>query len=242
MADIVPIEINPAVQLSKSAHPDIASIIVTDHDARYDLSWDRFVRLNAAAEAIKKVADRQARILDVGGFDGALALFLPDFEIDLIDPATTSGSIFTAEIANDRYDIVVSIDALEHVHPQRRMEFLDKIASIAGASIILNYPCRQSDEAQKLVLEATGNSLIEEHVDFGLPDTELVMDSLKALGFTCELLPHASLAIWTSQYITQHNSPETAKKLNRHLVNHHSLEPFSTPLYHLLICKRAESL
>ena len=52
-----------------------------------NLSWDRFVRLNFVANTIRENVVPAVRLLDAGSYDGALALFLPEHEIDIVDPA-----------------------------------------------------------------------------------------------------------------------------------------------------------
>ena len=51
----------------------LASALVVAAGGEKNLPWDRYVRLRAAAQAVK--ASGVNRILDVGGFDGALAFF-----------------------------------------------------------------------------------------------------------------------------------------------------------------------
>ncbi len=104
------------------------------------MSWDRYVRLKAASEAITRNASRDAAILDVGGYDGALALFLPEYEIDLIDPATTGASLLQQPAGALSYDVAASIDALEHIEPRERENALRELVRVARKWIVLNYP------------------------------------------------------------------------------------------------------
>jgi hypothetical protein len=215
-------------------------VVVSDPSASSSLSWDRFVRLKAAAEAILQLAVKDTKILDVGGYDGALALFLPDHDVDLVDPATTGASWLEQPTDALSYDLVASIDALEHIAPDEREEALKEFARVARKWIVLNYPCRESTEAQKLVLKATNNQLIREHVEWELPSSEWVLSVMQDLGFSGKVTPHASLAVWLGQYLTVNLAPAVAQDLNRYLVDFHSSEPFSTPLYHLIVCSRAK--
>jgi hypothetical protein len=111
----LPIKVIEGLELDLPDGKQIAFARVLDAAARFDLSWDRFVRLKAAAEAVCKIADPPARILDAGGYDGALALFLPEYQIDVIDPATTGGSVLEIPIAKRFYRAVVAVDVLEHI-------------------------------------------------------------------------------------------------------------------------------
>lgn len=240
MKKVVPINIIAGVKLVPTNSPGICKVVVKDQSTRSDLSWDRFVRLKAASEAITQNAGRNATILDVGGYDGALGLFLPDYEMDLIDPATTGVSLLQQPARALSYDVVASIDALEHIDPQDRESSLRELAHVARSLIVLNYPCRGTTEAQRLVLKATNNPLVREHVEWELPNSDEVVASMENLGFSVKLKPHASLAVWLGQYLTLNLAPEAAKEMNRYLVDHHCDEPFSTPLYHLVICSRVK--
>lgn len=238
----VPINSIIGVELETTDTPGICKVVVKDRSTKSALSWDRFVRLKAASEAIAQNVGRETTILDVGGFDGALALFLPDYEIDLIDPATTGASLLQQPADALSYDAVTAIDALEHIAPEERDHALQELARIARKLIVLNYPCRETTEAQKLVLKATNNPLIREHVEWELPDTDNVVALMQGLDFSTKVMPHASLAVWLGQYLTLNLAPEVAQEMNRYLTDHHSDEPFSTPLYHLVVCSRENSV
>ena len=208
---------------------------VKDASCMTSLSWDRYVRLKAAAEAISELLEPGAQILDVGGYDGAIAFFLPGFEIDLLDPSTT-GACFLEEPAGDKsYELVSAVDVLEHIEPSQRQRFLAELARVARKHIVLNYPGKHTAEAQSLVLKATGNPLVREHVDWELPENDWVMASLAELSFSGTSRSHASLAVWLGQYIVHNIAPSLSQELNRFLVENHADEPFSTGLYELLV-------
>ncbi len=238
LAKSIPIRPIDAIELSPTAREGIWSVRVLDPDARRDLSWDRYVRLNAAAQEMIRLVPPGTKILDVGGYDGALALFLPGYEVDLIDPATTGASLLHEPAADKSYEIAVSIDVLEHITPEDRDAALKELARVARRFVILNYPCRETKEAQELMLKLTNNALLREHVQWELPDTEWVLKTMTGLGFGVEHRAHASLGLWLGQYLSLNLVPDSASLLNRYLVEHHAEEPFSTPLYHLVVCKR----
>ncbi len=234
--DGMPIKAIAGVELDLQEGNLIATARVTDNTARFRLSWDRFVRLKVAAGAIQAIPP--GRILDAGGYDGALALFLPDHNVEVIDPATTGGSILDIPAANSSYPAVVAVDVLEHINPEDRAKALSESARVAATHIILNYPCRDSKEAQELAFKLTNNSLIREHVQWELPDSDWVLSELANSGFRGTVRAHTSIAVWLGQYVTLNLVPEAATELNRHLVENFDDEPFTKPLYHLLICER----
>lgn len=235
MKESSPIKAVEGIELIPSSSAGIFTVQVIDRNKGLaNLSWDKYVRLQAAAEQIE---DAQ-KILDVGGYDGALALFLNDIHIDLLDPETTGGHA-TAISANDlTYDCVVAVDVLEHIPPNERLLVLYECARVSIDQLILNYPCQSSADAQALMLKLTNNPFVKEHVQWPLPDTELVIESLNELGFDAEVTAHSNIAVWLGQYLVQNLLPDMAPELNKILIEQHSNEPFDKPLYHLITAKR----
>lgn len=234
MASEVPIKSIDGIELLPS-HRGIATAVVKDFDGWKNLSWDRYVRLKKSAEQVKEL--KVGRILDAGGYDGAIGFFLPGVQIDVIDPATTGGSVLNIEAEDKSYDAVVAIDVLEHIEPASRTKALTEFSRVAAKHVILNYPCQDSKEAQELALKLTNNALIREHVEWDLPDSNWVLKELDKVGFKGSVRPHTSIAIWLGQYVALNLIPET-QSLNLHLIEHYSDEPSSRYLYHLVATSR----
>lgn len=239
MIDRVPIKPAEGVEIVPTEHPGVSKIIVVDSGAKQQLSWDRYVRLKATADEITKLVPSGARVIDVGGYDGALALFLPEYNVNLIDPATTGGSLRNNQIEDKSYELAAAIDVLEHVLPQQRESALSELTRIAQQFIVLNYPCQQTKQAQQLVFEATKNALIAEHVNWELPDTNWVLEKMAELGFHGHMKAYGSVAVWLGQYLTLNLAPKAAPALNRYLIKYHAEEPSNVPLYHLVFLQRA---
>ncbi len=229
----IKLELNTGVDLKPTTTPGICCAVVLDTNKRFNLTWDRFLRLHQTAEAIKQSLKTSESILDVGGFDGALALFLPEYRIDVLDPITTGGTGLS--ITTKPYDAVVSIDALEHIAPPERQSFLEQICKVTRHSCFINFPGRHTIAAQKLIFDLTKNPLVREHVEWELPDIESVRKYLESSGFIVETKQHTSLAQWISQYLLQTVAPDLAAKANIHLLEHHLDEPIGTGLYDLVI-------
>lgn len=238
MSAQVPISRICGVSIEPIEGQPYSSVKVADISQREMLSWDRYVRLKACAEAIRERIDAPAKVLDVGGYDGALSLFLPDYEVFLIDPATTGEEFFEADFRDSTFEVVVAVDVLEHVEPSRRNFFLELLESSCEKLLVLNYPSVATASAQQIAYKATGNQLLKEHVEWTLPDSQWVMATLLKLGFESECEPHSSLAVWIGQYICTQLNGEIAAELNRYLLDYHSDEPFKQPLYDLIIAKR----
>ncbi len=228
-----PIKAIEGIQLVPSGVAGIAKVVVAEKTGLKKLSWDRYVRLQATAEQVKS-----CKLLDVGGYDGALALFLDDCDFHLLDTETTGGNACKIAAADQSYDCVTAVDVLEHIDPDERLSALKECARLTSKQLILNYPCQESADAQTFMLKLTNNQLVKEHVEWPLPDTNWVVQKLNELGFATEVKEHTSIAIWLGQYLVQNLLPEDAAELNALLIKHHAKEPFHKPLYHLITAVR----
>lgn len=141
-------------------------------------------------------------------------------------------------VADRSYDAVVCVDVIEHVAAKERAPLLSELARVAGEFCFINFPNRATMPAQKLVLSLTNDMYVREHVELELPEKAWVIDQMTALGFECLAVPNASLALWAAQFTLQRLAPEAAAQVGRYLVETHREEPFSVPLYFLIICTR----
>jgi hypothetical protein len=127
---------------------------------------------------------------------------------------------------------------LEHVEPSLRAQALREVARVARQHVVLNYPRRESKDAQKLMLKLTNNDLIREHVAWELPDTDWVLAELGKHGLSGRVEQHTSIAIWLGQYAVQNLAPQAAERLNAFLVENCASEPTVRALYDLVVCQR----
>jgi len=232
----IKLTLNAGVQLEPTATAGISSAVVIDAAKRFELTWDRFLRLYKTAEFVKTNIEKSCNILDVGGFDGALAMFLTEYEVEVIDPVTTAGTGHS--ITARSYDAVISIDALEHVPPDERQSFIEQSSNAAREHLFINFPGQQTADAQQLVYDLTDNPLVKEHVLWRLPDRNQVKDWVEKAGFEVWIKQHTSVSQWISQYLLQTTAPDVALIANRFLLEHHLEEPAGTPLYDLIIGRR----
>ncbi|HEY9789413.1 MAG TPA: hypothetical protein V6D22_03375, partial [Candidatus Obscuribacterales bacterium] len=146
-----------------------ARVSAVNPGARFDLPWDRYRQLEACAHAVRGIlfAKPESTVLDAGGTDGALALFLPEYTVEVVKCGTEGGGMFDAE--SKGHDVVVATDVIEHLEPRRRAVFIAQMARACRLACVLNFPLPTSSTAQKIVASLTGDARIKDHIRFGLP-------------------------------------------------------------------------
>ncbi|HEY9682465.1 MAG TPA: class I SAM-dependent methyltransferase [Oculatellaceae cyanobacterium] len=241
MQNNLPLVHSEGISLARTDCDGIFHVRVINKEEKNRLTWDRFVRLQAAAEQIKASLPAACSVLDVGGYEGALAFFLEsDRSVDVLDPETTGGTATCINAEDRSYEVVTAVDVLEHINPEQRKTVLSECARVASKLLVLNYPCRESAPAQELMLKLTNNVFVRQHVEWELPDSNWVIGELAELDFDCQIIPHSNVGIWLGQYLVQNLLPNVASVLNSALIANHSVEPFSIPLYHLVAATRKD--
>jgi ubiquinone/menaquinone biosynthesis C-methylase UbiE len=116
-------------------------------------------------------------VLDVGG-EGMLKLFLPKVRIVTanIKEADICYSGNTLPLMGSSFDIVVTLDTIEHLHKNNRTTFLSELYRVAKKGVILCAPFGTPEHLayEKEILNSgilDGDSLtyLTEHLEFGLP-------------------------------------------------------------------------
>lgn len=155
-----------------------------------DMDHNRYFRFRTLAEHILSLyPGHDMSVLDVGGGDGALSLFMPSASYVLAEPSVNGISGADLPFAEKSFDVVVACHVLEHVPGKDRIRFLDMLASRAEKHVLLLNPFSQPDgderERLNLVVELTGALWAKEHLACPLPALEEVQRyaSKRGLGF-----------------------------------------------------------
>jgi len=133
---------------------------------------------------------RPGSLLDVGG-EGILTLFMKRVEI-------TTANIKEADICypggklpleDESFDVVVSLDTIEHHPKDRRMAFLEDLYRVSRRGIIVCGPigtpehCVHEKEVfDSGVLSGVSRDYLGQHLEFGLPGSGEVSEMLRLLG------------------------------------------------------------
>jgi hypothetical protein len=152
---------------------------------RYITGFDTFIRHRCLASMAMEF--QPETILDVGG-EGRLRLFLPKIRIVTANIKETdicySGN--RLPLLDSSFDIVVSLDTIEHLPKDKRASFLSELYRMSRKGFILCAPFgtleHQAYEKEILgsgILECDSFNYLIEHVKFGLPRPEEVSEMAK---------------------------------------------------------------
>ncbi|HWP47278.1 MAG TPA: methyltransferase domain-containing protein [Candidatus Limnocylindrales bacterium] len=237
-----------------------------------ELPFDQYQRYRDAQEivSILKRGPEKLSILDVGGyfrFRGEdllpAPLFLSEEKVTVLDvvdcplPGYVKGSGTQLPFPDSSFQIVMTCDTLEHIHPNERSTFIEELLRVAGDYVLLGAPFYQESTqiAEKLLYEfiirETGwvNVPLTEHLQNGLPRLEEVCEILKQKQLNYILFPSGYLYNWLFMMILRHfilslHDPEPLDLMINKLYNLHFYESdHRAPGYrsHLLISKKKDN-
>jgi hypothetical protein len=176
-----------------------------------ELPFDIYQRYKIVERIIKCIKkDKQFSILDVGGFPGYISDFLPKDETYVLDvyyserPNYIQGNGLKLPFKRDSFDIVTSIDVLEHIPGENRKQFLDELLRVSRDYIILGAPFRNEDVqlSEEIVNNFSSlflgreNPWLIEHIMNILPDLEETISHFKKSNFRTVDFPNGYLFNW----------------------------------------------
>lgn len=154
------------------------------------LDYNRYSRYFSLAEFIKKQArGKHFSVLDVGGGEGMLSVFLPDCKYCLAEPTINGISGLQLPFDEKAFDFVVACHVLEHVPEGSRELFLDNLHKISKHGVVLLNPFENNQQdfikAAELTSDLTQSLWAKEHVECGFPNLEYLEFYAKkrSLGF-----------------------------------------------------------
>lgn len=236
--DKAPIEAQKTVELVKCGIEGVREAKVLESNTTA-IELDRFMRISTTAEHVNNLHLKKGTIiLDVGGFDGALALFLPSLRVWVIDPQTTGGDGLNMPFPDKHFDVVVSIDALEHLPRKDRSKFLQELVRVTRSNIFINFPEARSTVVQKTVLSLLDNRFIQEHVDYQLPTSKETINFLKEICPNVEIniTSYVNIYSWLAWFVLFHTDKERGLNLSKFLKEHKNNISNPPCLYDLLEC------
>ncbi|HUH08543.1 MAG TPA: class I SAM-dependent methyltransferase [Egibacteraceae bacterium] len=184
------------------------------------LPFDHYARYRLAADAVgaTRAGMARARVLDVGGGPGSLAAFCPGDDVVAVDlhhpsawhvaaPLLTLADGAQLPFADDSFDVVVSLDTLEHIEAEQRGSVLREAVRVARGWVLVVCPCDtqgvpEADSALlALVRHRFGEEfetvgVLQEHLAFGHPDPDEIHRQLASAGAEVVRFPSGRLDRW----------------------------------------------
>lgn len=238
-----PIEAQKTVELVACGVEGVREARVLEFNTS-SIEFDRFMRISTTAKHVNKLHLKKGTIvLDVGGFDGAFALFVPDLKVWVVDPQTTGGSGLNIPFPDKHFDAVVSVDALEHFPRNERPKLLQELTRVTRSKLFINFPETRSMDAQKAVLSIFDNKFIREHVEYNLPTQEETISFLREICPRIKITASSYVNVysWLAWFVLFHTDKERGLKISKFLKEHAAdlTPPF---LYDLLECNVGEDI
>ncbi len=237
-----PIEAQKTVELVECGVEGVREAKVLEFNTSA-IELDRFMRISTTAEQVNNLNLKKGTIvLDVGGFDGALALFLPSLRVWVIDPQTTGGNGLKIPFPDKHFDVVVSIDAIEHLPRKERAKFLQELVRVTRSKLFINFPEARSMIVQKAVLSVLDNKFIQEHVNYQLPTSKEVVDFLKEIrpNLKIKITSYLNVYSWLAWFVLFHTDKERGLNVSKFLKGHKNNISNCPCLYELLECNIGE--
>ncbi len=176
------------------------------------LPFDQYQRYRVVADAVEAVRSegRPLSILDVGGSPGLILDFLPTDRIVILDMTESSrgrcirGDGTRLPFHDRAFDVVTSVDVLEHIAPPARRTFMEEIKRVSKKYVFIAAPLRSESvvEAERLLFEtlkaSTGreHAFLKEHLEYGLPEKGETISILKEGGWETLAVPNGALKRW----------------------------------------------
>lgn len=191
----------PTPQLVAATAIMSATVESDDLLALHSLDPTVYQRQRALAIRIRQLySGRTARVLDIGGGDGALSLFLPEAEYVLVEPSV-NGLTGDVTLPEKSFDVVVACHVLEHIPAVERDGFLVELCNKSRGHVLILGPFASATDpglCNQLVYEITKATWAAEHIACKLP----TIDSIKVFA-ECNRFPvtvtsngNASAVFW----------------------------------------------
>jgi hypothetical protein len=220
---------------------DVMSVAESD---LADLSFDLYSRhriLQSVAEcARKRHGQAVLDVLDVGGFPCYAPRFLPLDRVMVADVVDPEGPAPAARyvradgaalpFADGSFDVVSSLDSLEHVPPERREAYVAELLRVTRRYVLILAPFGQPETelAERIlaefvrVFDEEESPQLEEHHAYGLPELAQWVDFVRSRGFACVSFPSGYVYNWLPMMLVKYYLVALPDTLDLH----HALDRF----------------
>jgi hypothetical protein len=134
--------------------------------------------------------NERPKVLDVGGGEGFLSLFLRECDYVLAEP--TVNGLLVSHFPDRSFDAVAACHVFEHIPTDRKEEFLNRLCSVARRTVLLLGPLETGThmaDATGLIYQITKAQWAKEHLECGIPSVDLITSFAAERGIPCRVLP-----------------------------------------------------
>lgn len=160
-------------------------------------------------------------VLDVGGYPCLTPRFIPQDRVTVIDIMFANGAEPGSYIRADgarlpfqsgAFDLVVSLDSLEHVVPARRIDYVSELLRVSRGYVLLLAPFAREDVvlAERLLAEfirvvnQEEQPQLREHRENGLPELEEWLTFLREQQVACISFTSGFVYNWLPMMLLKH--------------------------------------
>ena len=179
-----------------------------------DVPFDQYSRQFQVKTIIDclRQKDQSFKLLDVGGYKGRTADFLPSDQVTVMDlfdvkePGYVKGSALEMPFKDGSFDYIVSFDVLEHIPSSKRPTFIKECVRVAKRGVIICAPHKTiaNEVAEKALndmykrLHDEEHRWLKEHIAYGIPDFSEVEKRLQKQGLQTVAFPSNKTSLWVS--------------------------------------------
>lgn len=175
-----------------------------------NLPFDHYQRYRIATDIMRVMPEPPKTVLDVGGAKGFIQLFIKNAEAVVLDremddvPNSLRYDGNALPFPDQSFDVVTSIDTLEHVPPGQRDGFIKELCRVSTYGVILACPFDEEhvDEADSIIRDFSITQLgkqdrfLSEHEEFSLPNRQNILSCFTANGYSVAEFPNGYLPRW----------------------------------------------
>lgn len=176
-----------------------------------NLNHNQYFRLKTITDHLHNLfIDSNTSVLDVGGGEGKLNLFIPmpKYQYALAEPIINGISGIDLPFPNRAFDAVVACHVIEHIPPDKRQEFIYQLCRTAKKYVLLLNPFSNPKsfevERLQLVFELTKASWAKEHLDSTLPNLDELENIFCKRGLRYKIQPIGSTAATLAMVFLDH--------------------------------------
>lgn len=175
------------------------------------LPFDQYQRYRLSADLITILApsERNPKILELGAADSGLSLFLDEKYSVItsdIDRSDTSLNVVANSLQlpfkEKAFDLALAVDVLEHIAAQDRPAFVNRICAASNKFLVLGFPHKGSEEADKIAFDFVkarhgyDHKFFSEHIKHGLPCPDETSSLIESKGYEVIRVPNAYMPRW----------------------------------------------